>query len=71
VCDDTDCACGTQIAPVTIFGYQITMNNFVLMFVYFAKRGGGSSIVSFFLILTSSYILLLGVVVIVTHDYTQ
>ena len=40
VCDDTaergfDCACGTQITPVTIFGYQITMNNWMLMFVYY------------------------------------
>jgi hypothetical protein len=45
VCDDTDCTWGTQIAAVTIFGYQIIMNNWVLMFVYYT----GGVIHSFFL----------------------
>ena len=44
-CGDIDSACVTRIAPVTIFGYQITVNNWVLIYVYYT----GGVIYSFFL----------------------
>jgi len=75
VCNNTAqrsfaCACGTQIAPVTIFGYQITMNNWVLMLVYYT--GGVLYSFSFFLYYSDLFLhTLVRCSVIVVPDHTQ